>query len=96
MKTSVELEINGAIGELSDLAFEKIRESLRAFDLPKPVQTAICDLADSAVMLNLYIANGSPYVKNQDLGNNVATICEALAILDNACKERINETTPKV
>lgn len=90
----IRLDINGPIGDLSDLAFEKIRESLKAFDLPKPVQTAICDLADSAVMLNLYIANGSPYVKNQDLGDNVATICEALIILDNACHDHVGNLIP--
>jgi len=83
------LKINGAIGDLADLCFEKIQESLKAFDLPEPVAQAISNLADNATMLNLYIANGSPYVKHEDLGNNVAEICEALIILDKACSEKM-------
>jgi len=91
-----QLAINNVLGDLSDLAFEKIKSTLQAFDLPKPAQAAISDMADSAVMLNMRIVGGPKQVNNENICDHICSIFEGLAILDIACKERINETTPKV
>jgi hypothetical protein len=84
---------NDALGELSDIAFEKIQSSLKAFELPEPVQQAICDLADAHAMLNMRITGGPGSVSNEDLGSNVSRIFESLDILDKACQERESITT---
>lgn len=87
--SDTQLDINGAIGDLADLCSEKIKETLKAFGLPEPVIQAIWELEGCGTMLNLYIAKGDPYVKNADVGEDVANILEKLKILDEACQERI-------
>ncbi len=78
---------NNILGELSDLAMEKIQSSLKELELPEPVQTAIYDLADANAMLNMRITGGPGQVNNEELGEEVTRIFEGITILDNACQE---------
>ena len=78
---------NDVIGQLSDLAIEKIQSSLKELELPEPVQRAIYDLADANAMLNMRISGGPGQVNDQELGEEVARIFESITILDNACQE---------
>ncbi len=79
---------NDALGELSDLAFEKIKSSLKAFELPESVQQAICDLADTHAMLSMRMTGGPGSVNNEDLGSSITGMFGAMDILDKACRER--------
>jgi phosphoglycolate phosphatase-like HAD superfamily hydrolase len=87
--TEIAMDINGVLGDLSEIINDAIKEHLAKLGLPENEVEAIWRLADNSVMINLYIANGDPYVKNEDVGEIIAEVLASLKILN------IENTSPE-
>jgi hypothetical protein len=81
-------DINGILGDLSDLAFEKIKSSLKVLELPEHIQKAIYGLATEADMLNICIVGGLN--STDDIGGVISRTFGHLETLDKIYPERTN------
>jgi hypothetical protein len=79
--------ITEILGQLQDLAFETIKESLKALELPEPVQEAIYQLASNANMLEICMTGGLN--QTDDIGDLISRTLGNLAVLDKVCSERV-------